>query len=125
MKIVLGDIEADGFLDTVSVVWCGVFKDFNTKEVFKFYPHQIKEMLQFLDTVDVLIMHNELGYDLPVLKKLFNYEYKGKKVDTLIMSRLLDPKRIVPFNCPNKKCGPHSIEAWGYRVVRGKSDHNE
>jgi hypothetical protein len=125
MKIVFGDLEANGFLDTVTTAWCGVFKDLNTKEVVKFRPHQMKEMLDFLDTVDVLIMHNELGYDLPLLKKLFNYEYKGKKVDTLVMSRLLNPKRIVPFNCPNKKCGPHSIEAWGYRVGRGKPEHND
>ena len=82
-------------------------------------------MLAYLDTVDVLIMHNGIGYDWPLLKKLYNYEYKGKRVDTLIISRLLNPKRLVPFNCPNKKCGPHSIEAWGYRVGRGKPEHND
>jgi DNA polymerase I-like protein with 3'-5' exonuclease and polymerase domains len=59
------------------------------------------------------------------LKKLYNWTFKGKIVDTLIMSRLLNPKRIVPFNCLNKKAGPHSIEAWGYRVGRGKPEHND
>src|SRR5690606_31604826 len=29
-----------------------------------------------------------------------------------------------PYNCPNKKA-PHSVEAWGYRVGRGKPEHNE
>lgn len=70
-------------------------------------------------------MHNGIGYDWPLLKKLYGWEFKGKKVDTLIMSRLLDPKRLVPFNCPNKKAGPHSIEAWGWRVGRGKPEHND
>jgi hypothetical protein len=41
------------------------------------------------------------------------------------MSRLLNPKRLVPFNCPNKKAGPHSIEAWGWRVGRGKPEYND
>jgi hypothetical protein len=38
---------------------------------------------------------------------------------------LLNPKRLVPFNCPDKKTGPHSIKAWGYRVGRGKPDHDD
>jgi DNA polymerase-1 len=125
MKIFFGDLEANGLLDTVTDVWCGVFKNKDTHEVFKFKPDQIKDMLLFMDGIDVLIMHNGIGYDWPLLKKLYGYEFKGKKVDTLIMSRLLNPKRIVPFNCPDKKIGPHSIAAWGYRVGRGKPDHND
>ncbi len=82
-------------------------------------------MMAYLDTVDVLIMHNGTGYDFPLLKKLFNWTFKGKKVDTLLMSRLLSPKRQIPYNCPNKKVGPHSIEAWGWRVGRGKPEHND
>jgi hypothetical protein len=41
------------------------------------------------------------------------------------MSRLLNPKRIVPFNCPDRGLGPHSLGAWGYRVGRGKPDHDD
>ncbi len=125
MKICTGDLEADGLLETATQVWCGVFKDKKTKEVTKFRPHEIPAMLEFMDGVDVLIMHNGIGYDWPLLRKLYGYEYKGKKVDTLIMSRLLDPKRIVPYNCPDRSVGPNSVEAWGYRVGRGKPDHND
>lgn len=125
MRICVGDLEANGLLPTVTQAHCGVFKDINTKEVWKFKPHEMKEMLAFMDTIDVLIMHNGIGYDWPLLKKLFGYEYKGKKVDTLVMSRLLNPKRLVPFNCPDKKAGPHGIKAWGYRVGRGKPDHDD
>lgn len=124
MKICVGDLEANGFLRQATHVHCGVFKDITTKEVVKFRPHQIKEMLEYMDTIDVLIMHNGLGYDWPLLKRLYNYEYPGKKVDTLVMSRLYNPKRQSPYNCPNKKA-PHSIEAWGYRVGRGKPEHND
>lgn len=124
MRIATGDLETDGLLDTVTRVWCGVFKE-NDGSVHKFRPHQIDEMLTYMDSIDVLKMHNGIGFDWPVLKKLYGYEYKGKKVDTLVMSRLLNPKRLVPFNCPNKKAGPHSVEAWGWRVGRGKPEHND
>lgn len=124
MRIATGDLEADGLLDTATRVWCGVFRE-GDGTVRKFRPHQIKEMLEYMDTIDVLKMHNGLGYDLPLLFKLYGYTYRGKKVDTLIMSRLLNPKRVVPPNCPNKNIGPHSVEAWGYRVGRGKPEHND
>lgn len=128
-RICVGDLEANGLLDTVDTLHCGVFKDITSGEIFKFHPGShvdyVKSMLSFLDSVDVLIMHNGIGFDWPLLEKLFNYEYKGKKVDTLIMSRLLNPRRQRPFNCPNKKTGPHSVESWGYRVGRGKPDHED
>lgn len=124
MRICFADLEANGLLDTATTIHCGVFKEIEGT-VRKFLPSEIKQMLQYMDTVDVLIMHNGIGYDWPLLKKLHGYEYKGKKVDTLIMSRLLDPKRVIPPNCPNRSAGPHSIEAWGWRVGRGKPEHND
>lgn len=124
MRIATGDLEADGLLDTATRVWCGVFKE-DDGTIRKFRPHQINEMLEYMDTIDVLKMHNGIGYDWPLLKKLYGYTYKGKKVDTLIMSRLLNPKRVLPPHCPNRNAGPHSVEAWGYRVGRGKPEHNE
>lgn len=126
----IGDLEADGLLDTATTVWCGVFKNFHTKELRSFYPKSngdtsyIRELLSFLDTVDELVMHNGIGYDWPLLKKLYDYDFKGRKIDTLIISRLLNPKRISPPHCPNK-IAPHSVEAWGYRVGRGKPEHND
>lgn len=124
MRIATGDLEADGLLDTATRVWCGVFKE-SDGTIHKFRPHQIKEMLEYMDTIDVLKMHYGVGYDWPLLHKLYGYEYKGKKVDTLLMSRLLGPKRQVPVHCPNKAAGPHSVEAWGWRVGRGKPEHND
>lgn len=111
-------------MHVVTKAHCAVFKEKDTGLVIKFRPDEMKQMLEYLDTVDVLIGHNILGYDLPLLKKLYGYTYPGKKVDTLVMSRLVNPKRLSPFNCPNKKA-PHSIEVWGYRVGRGKPEHND
>ena len=124
MKIGTADLEADGLLDTATQVWCGVFKE-DSGDIHKFKPYEIKAMLRHMDTYDVLKMHNGLGYDWPLLEKLYGYIYEGKKVDTLIMSRLLSPNRLVPFNCPNRNIGPHSVEAWGWRLGRGKPEHND
>jgi len=125
MQIAFFDLEADGLLDTATTCWCGVFKDKDTHEVFKFRPYQIQKMLRFMDTYDVLIAHNGIGYDFPLLKQLYGYVYKGKVVDTLIMSRLLNPKRQVSPNCPDRGASPHGIKAWGYRVGRGKPEHDD
>lgn len=128
MRIGLFDIEANGFLHQATRMHCGVIKTLNG-EVRQFWPWPggdfVKQFLDYLDSFDVLIAHNGIGYDFPLLKKLYGWTYKGKVVDTLIMSRLLNPKRLVPFNCANKKAGPHSLEAWGYRVGRGKPEHND
>lgn len=124
MKIASFDTEANGFVREATRVHCGVVKILDGP-VRKFRPTEIYDLLRYLESFDVLIAHNGIGYDFPLLKKLFNWTYKGKVVDTLIMSRLLNPKRLVPFNCPNKKAGPHSLEAWGYRVGRGKPEHND
>jgi len=124
MKIASFDTEANGFVHQATRVHCGVVKILDGP-VRKFRPTEIYDLLRYLESFDVLIAHNGIGYDFPLLKKLFNWTYKGKVVDTLIMSRLLNPKRLVPFNCANKKAGPHSLEAWGYRVGRGKPEHDD
>lgn len=126
MNVWVFDLEGNGLLKEITKLWCGVFKNIHTGEVRKFRPSEITQMLSFMDNeTDVLIAHNGIGYDFPVLKKLYRYTYKGKIVDTLLMSRLQEPNRRLPFNCPNKKTGPHSVEAWGYRVGRGKPDHDD
>lgn len=123
-RVFVFDLEADGFVEQATKAHCGVFKKLGSDEVYKFRPNEIQEMLDFMDTVDVLIGHNIISYDFPLLDKLYKYSFKGTKVDTLIMSRLLDPNRQSPPHCPNKKA-PHSVEAWGYRVGRGKPEHND
>jgi DNA polymerase-1 len=123
MKIAVGDLEANG-LDDATVIHCGVFKDINTKEMVEFLPHQLDEMFAYLDTVDVLIMHNGISYDWPLMKRLYGYEFKGKKVDTIIMSRLQQPDRPRPFGYKGKG-GPHSVDAWGFRLGRWKPEHED
>jgi len=127
-KVCIADLESDGFLDVATRVWCGVFKDVRTNEVYAFSPldgeDYLDRLLAFHDSCSVVIMHNGVGFDWPLLKKLYKYEYRGRKIDTLLISRLQNPNRQAPLNCPNKRA-PHSVEAWGYRVGRAKPGHNE
>jgi DNA polymerase I-like protein with 3'-5' exonuclease and polymerase domains len=118
------DLEGNGLFQEITKLWCGVFKDIKTGEVFKFKPNEHKQMFEFMDTCDKLIGHNVIGYDFPVLKKLFGYEYKGKVVDTLLISRLMFPSLANPKGMKGK-ARPHSIEAWGYRFGRWKPDHED
>lgn len=126
IKIRTFDCEANGL--NPDTIHCMVFSSLDKKEVDKFEPHQMKEALAFLDTVDVLIGHNILSYDLPAIKKVLGYEYKGKKVDTLIMSRLQQPNRQPPPNArgdAKAMRSPHGLGCWGYRVGRGKPEHED
>lgn len=131
------DLEADGLLDTATTVHCGVFKNVKTKEVKQFRPHQIKQMLEFMDTCPILIGHNVISYDFLLLEKLYGYKYKGKKIDTVIMSRLLYPNRMHPkqmlVDIKRKReegyavrtPGPHSVASWGYTLGLGKVDYDD
>lgn len=119
------DIEANGFLHVVTRIHCAVFRDLKGKVVKRFTPDTLHELPNFMDGIEILIGHNILSYDLPVILKILKYTYTGKKVDTLLMSRLLNPKRMLPFNALDKRAGPHSLYAWGVRVGIDKPEHSD
>lgn len=118
MRVVVIDLEANGLLNTVTQLHCAVAMTLDGKEVWRFEPHQMKEFCSFLDTVDVWVGHNIIQYDIPAVKKVLGYEFKGKRVDTLLMSRLQNPHRTAPFHAKNKKeaMKVHGLYAWGVRV---------
>ena len=117
-RVVVIDLEANGLLDTVTKLHCAVAMTLDTKQVWRFEPHQMKEFCEFLDTVDVWVGHNIIQYDIPAIKKVLGYQFKGKRVDTLLMSRLQNPHRTAPFHAKNKKeaMKVHGLYAWGVRV---------
>lgn len=119
------DLEGDNIYPLVKKIHCAVAKDMDTGEVFKFKPGEIEKTLEFFDNeASLLVGHNIVGFDFPALKKLYGWEWKGEFVDTIIWSRTFYPKRTVPAECPIKN-KPHSVKTWGYRVGRGKPEHND
>ena len=118
MENLIVDIETNGLLDTVSKVHCIVTKG-ETITVATTHK-EIEEILETLSKSHI-IGHNILGFDLEVLKRLYNFEVPLDQVtDTLILSRLIYPdirqedsilKRLEP-----KFWGSHSLRAWGHRL---------
>jgi DNA polymerase-1 len=128
MKYIL-DIEADNLLEDVTRIHCVVLRNVDTDDTLTFYGDEIKECVHIMDECAQLIGHNLIGYDLPVLKKLWGWEYKGEVIDTLVCSRTIWPnlgeldskQRAVP----QKMWGSHSLKAWGYRLGELKGEYAE
>ena len=110
-KIVF-DIEADGLHP--ENVWCIVAKELDGK-IHTFDNTQIHEGIKFLQEADTLIGHNIIGYDIPVLEKLYDVKFNCNVEDTLVMSRLFNPVRE----------NGHALKAWGWRVGMLKQEQPE
>lgn len=118
-KVRVFDIEANGLLDTITEIHCLVASSLDGKEVERFGKDELYKIPEFLDSCDVLIGHNVIQYDFPAIKKILGYEYKGKIVDTVWMSRLQNPHRMAPIHAKDKAAAfraPHGLYSWGVRV---------
>jgi DNA polymerase-1 len=129
MKLV-ADLESDNLYHGATKIWCGVFKCVDTLKVWKF--REKEKMFALMDKSTVLIMHNGIGFDVPLMRKIWGYEYKGKVLDTVLLSRELYKNVPVPEQMKidyaergKKLDGPHSLAAWGYRLGRGKVEHED
>ena len=125
MKLIF-EIEADHLLEQVTKVWCIVARDVDTGQIYTFDPDEIEQGLDLLGKADCLVGHNIIDYDLRVLKKLYDFDYKGEVIDTLVCTRTIWPN-IVELdyqqgNFPQKLTGSHSLKAWGYRLGELKDD---
>jgi len=71
---------------------------------------------KYLDSCDLIIMHNGICFDAPVLKRNWNITMKQSQMcDTLVLSRLLSPSLE----------GGHSLDAWGQRLGFAKGDFKD
>ncbi len=124
-KIYVIDTESDGLWRDATKLHCAVVQPLNSREQWSFRPHEIGKFLDCIAESDVLIGHNLIGHDLPLLRKLHGFEYKGKVVDSLIMSRLQKPDRKAPFGAknPREAAKPHGLYAWGVRVGVDKPEY--
>lgn len=127
MKLVF-DVETNGLpRQGLSCIHCLVTKNIETGEVLRYNDvgthESITTGINILAEADVLIGHNIVGFDIPVIQGLYPFfEPRGKQCDTLILSRLFRPDilsidyRKPPIGMPGKLFGRHSLEAWGYRL---------
>ena len=104
------DLEANGL--TPDTIWCVVTRENGETEV-----HLDKRSLRkALDGSVSVCGHNLIGYDLPVLERLWGISVAPERiVDTLVLSRLYDPSRQ----------GGHSLRSWGESLGFPKGDHSD
>ena len=114
MRSLVFDIETDDLKATK--VWCIVAQDLDSNKIFRFAPHQLESGLGLLQSADRLVGHNIIGFDIPIIENLLGVDLSTKKlVDTLVLSRLLNPVRE----------GGHSLEMWGYRLNYTKTEFDD
>ena len=110
MKIVL-DIETNSKHDKI---WMAVTRDINTGEVKSW--KEASGLQKYLDNCDLIIMHNGICFDAPVLRETWKITIMPSQVcDTLVLSRLLSPSLE----------GGHSLDAWGKRLGFLKGEFND
>jgi len=104
------DLEANGL--TPDIIWCVVTREKGVNTVH-LDPDTLCKALE--GSVSVC-GHNLIGYDLPVLERLWGISVASERiVDTLVLSRLFDPSRQ----------GGHSLRAWGESLGFPKGDHDD
>jgi hypothetical protein len=127
------DLETNGLLNDVTQVHCLVIYDSETDGTIHYNDQGNEEPIvrgiQRLEDADVIVGHNVLGYDIPVIHKLYPwFDSNALVIDTLLLSRLyhtdmleIDKKRAIP-NMPLQLYGRHSLESYGYRLKEYKGE---
>ena len=111
MNVLVLDIETNLAHDTI---WCCVTQWAGDKGCL---VHTESDHLQaVIDQADVVVGHNIIGFDGPVLSRVWGVTIPLNKVrDTLVMSRLWNPQLE----------GGHSLRAWGERLGDFKDDFTD
>jgi DNA polymerase I len=129
------DIETNGLLDTCTKIHSLCIQDADTGKEYSCCDQQgymsVNEGLSILACADMIIGHNIIKFDLPVIQKLhLDWTTKALIRDTLVCTRLIWPditdsdyERIRAHKeFPARLIGRHSLEAWGYRIREYKGD---
>lgn len=130
MSCAVFDTEGDDLEPNATRMWCVSIQDMDATEEsiesFDVKQDNLQEGLDRLNEFDEIMGHFIIGHDLPMLKRLYNWEPRDgvKLIDTLVLSRLSNPDRKRPYRYEGKS-GPHSLDCWGYRVCRAKPSHED
>jgi len=94
--------------------------------------YSITTAISWLECADILVGHNILGFDIPIIKRLYPYfNPTGLIIDTLLLSRLYHPnlldidKKHEWNHMPLQLYGRHSLEAYGYRLGEYKGNFSK
>lgn len=130
------DLETDGFLSNVTRIHCLAIYDLQEDRIYAYNDEGSAEPIvrgiERLEDAASIIGHNIIGYDCPVIHKLYPwFAPSGNLVDTLVLSRLyhadllkIDQKRAWQ-HMPLQLYGRHSLEAYGYRLGEYKGNFSK
>lgn len=132
MKRLLFDTESDGLLDTATKIHCAAWVDVDTTETGDTKDPAV--LIAALDKEDVLIGHNIVRHDLPLLKKLYGWSPRPEVIirDTMVCAKVIYPNvketdghlvRSGKMPAGRQYQGRHTLGAWGYRLGRHKGDY--
>lgn len=126
------DLETNGIndwsrLEDLEKVWCLCAFDSKTSKMHRAVgDEQIEELLELFEQHDYIIGHNAIGFDYPVLQRLYGFKHPNV-LDTMIMARCIHPdvrdEDFKRHNFPKDLIGRHSLESWGYRIGIHKGDY--
>jgi len=109
------DIETDG-LDATKVHCICAMLDNDEPTVYNFIGGEANGLFRkwlASESVDTLVGHNIIGFDVPVLRRITGMDWSFNLRDTLVLSRLHNPSLE----------GGHSLRAWGERLGKYKDDY--
>lgn len=110
MNLTICDLEADGFLDTITKIHCisVYYQDGEGKWCIKTTTDYDAMRRYFLKENQTIIMHYGVCYDVPAVNKILGIDLpnSSKVIDSCAVSFALYPDRT------KKKIG-HSLESWG------------
>ena len=127
MSTLIFDLETNGLYDDVTCIHCVGIHDIQANQTLAYNDQGTEDPvvrgLTYLEDADVLVGHNIIGYDIPVIRKLFPwFNPRGLVVDTLVFSRIFhadilktDQKRRWK-HMPLQLYGRHSLESYGHRL---------
>ena len=93
-------------------IWCICAIDIDSGVRYSFGPDKIDEAVDLLSSATLLIGHNIIHFDIPMIERLYpNSVSQVQNVfDTLIASRLMYP------DVENHPFGGNSLKAWGIHL---------
>jgi len=86
----LFDLESTGLLRRGSKIHCIVARDLSQSDkplVWDAPRLDLDDGIESLRQADVLIGHNIIGYDIPLIKETYDFDYQGQVIDTLVLSQ--------------------------------------
>ena len=117
------DLETDGLYHQATKIHTIAIYDLDKKKMYSFNKHEVIKGIKMLHK-QVVIGHNIVKFDLPVIQKFYPWFTWKKAIDTLILAtfaypdigRTIDDNLIEKKKLPRALRGKYSLEAFGYRL---------